>query len=171
MRTGGRTIPPKFKEIDIIEVLGTPVGTQGFRREMSETAFTAMALPLPALTRITPQSAYILLQKCFNARPCFLTRVSEPDLTCTCMSFAHIFDNAIDEALAAVALTELTPEIRTLRSLPQSMRGLSLTRRCGPQSEKGCLASRALTNDFVEKHRPELVRGMEVAGHSSDRRR
>jgi hypothetical protein len=77
------------------------------------------------------------------------------------MSFAHIFDNAIDEALAAVALTELTPEISTLRSLPQSMGGLSLTRHCGPQSEKGCLASRALTKDFVEKHRPELVRGME----------
>ena len=32
---------------------------------------------------------------------CFLTRVSEPDLY---MSFAHtIFDNPIDEALAAVA--------------------------------------------------------------------
>jgi len=60
------------------------------------------------------------------------------------MSFAHIFDNAIDEALAAVALTELTPEISTLRSLPQSMGGLSLTRHCGLQSEKGCLASRAL---------------------------
>ena len=156
---GGRTSPPEFKVVDSgIEVLGTPVGTQGFRREMLETAFTAMAMPLPALTRITSQSAYILLQQCFNARPCFLTRVSEPDLY---MSFAHIFDNAIDEALAAIALTELTPEISTLRSLPQSMGGLSLTRHCGPQSEKGCLASRVLTKDFVEKHRPELARGME----------
>ena len=77
------------------------------------------------------------------------------------MSFAHIFDNAVDKALAAVALTELTLEISTLRSLPQSTGGLRLTRRCGLQSKKGCLASRALTKAFVEKHRPELVRGME----------
>ena len=99
-----------------------------------------------------------MIQQCFNARPYFLTRVSEPDLH---ISFALIFDNAIDEALAAGALTELTPEISTLRSLPQSMGGLSLTRHCGQQSEKSCLALRALTKAFVEKHRPESVRGME----------
>ena len=41
-----------------IEILGTTVGMQGCRREMLETAFTAMAKPLPT-THWTPQSVYI----------------------------------------------------------------------------------------------------------------
>ena len=106
---------------------------------MLKTAFEAMVKPLPALTRVNPQSAFTLLQLCYNARPCYLTRVSEPHLY---RPFAHSFDTALDTALAAIARTDLTPEICALRSLPQSLGGLSLPRHGGPQSEKGWLASR-----------------------------
>ena len=85
---------PAFDVVDSgIKVLGTPVGTEEYRRKMLEAAFKAMVKPLPALTRVHPQSAFTLLQLCFNARPCFLTRVSEPHLY---MDFAHSFDNIRD---------------------------------------------------------------------------
>jgi len=158
-----QTIPPEFEVVDTgIKVLGTPVGTEDFRRAWLETAFADMVRPLPALTRVNPQSAFILLQLCFNARPSFLVRVCEPHMY---MPFAHDFDKAIDKALADIACTELTPEISTLRSLPQRLGGLSLARHCGPQSEKGCLASRALTKTYITEHRPELQPGMELWRH------
>ena len=155
----GNAIPPRFGVVDTgIRVLGTPVGTEEYRRGMLATAFEAMVKPLPALTRVNPQSAFTLLQLCYNARPCYLTRVSEPHLY---RPFAHSFDTALDTALAAIARTDLTPEICALRSLPQSLGGLSLPRHGGPQSEKGCLASRELTKAYIMAHRPELARGME----------
>jgi len=156
----GRVTRPLYKVVDDgIKVLGTPVGTEAYRSKMLRAAFETMAKPLPALTRVHPQSAFTLLQLCFNARPCFLTRVSEPHLY---MDFAHSFDGAMDTALAAIARTELTPEICALRSLPQSLGGLSLPRHCGPQSEKGCIASREMTKAYITEHRPELAPGMEM---------
>jgi hypothetical protein len=76
-------------------------------------------------------------------------------------NFVEELEVALDTALAAIARTELTPEICALRSLPQSLGGLSLPRHGGPQSEKGCLASRELTKAYIMEHRPDLARGME----------
>ncbi|NBT76814.1 MAG: hypothetical protein EBT15_12815, partial [Betaproteobacteria bacterium] len=159
----GRAIPPAFEVVDSgLTVLGTPVGTEGYRRAALEKAFADMARPVPALTRVDPQSAFTLLQLCFNARPCFLTRVSEPHLY---MDYVRTFDKAVDNAVAAIARTPPSAEIGTLRSLPQSMGGLSLPRHCGPQSEEGTLASRAMTKSYVMKYRPELAPGMECWRH------
>ena len=71
------------------------------------------------------------------------------------------FDAAVDVAVAGIAKTPLTPEMKDLRSLPQRLGGLGLPRHCGAQSEKGCLASRALTRAYIETHRPELAPGMD----------
>ena len=72
------------------------------------------------------------------------------------------FDEAIDTALASLARAPLTVEMKDLRSLPQRLGGLGLPRHFGPQSEKGCLASRALTRSYIEQHRPELAPGTEI---------
>ena len=155
----GERRDPAFEVVETgIIVLGNPVGTEQYRREQLETAVTAMAAPLTALTRVNPQAAFIMLQLCYNARPCYLSRVSEPHLYWDCM---RAFDAAVDVAVAGIAKTPLTPEMKDLRSLPQRLGGLGLPRHCGAQSEKGCLASRALTRAYIETHRPELAPGMD----------
>ena len=65
---------------DGLVVLGSPTGTDAYRQATIDTMVEDMAAPLPALTRIAPQPAYALLQLCFNTRPRFMARVSEPRL-------------------------------------------------------------------------------------------
>jgi len=48
-----------------------------------------------------------------------------------------------------------------IRNLPQRLGGLGLPRHFGPQSEKACLASRALTLAYITEHRQDLQSGTE----------
>jgi len=150
---------PLFRVVeDGIIVLGNPIGTEEYRRDTLSQLVEEMGRPLPALTRVNPQAAYALLQFCFNARPCYITRVSEPHLYWPAM---RAFDDAINLAIAATARTTLTPEIAMIRNLPQRLGGLGLPRHFGPQSEKACLASRALTLAYITEHRQDLQSGTE----------
>ncbi len=70
-----------FNVTDVgIKILGNPVGTEGYRRTELRRKIEAMWRPLPALAHIHPQSAFILLKECVDARPCYLERVAEPEL-------------------------------------------------------------------------------------------
>ena len=148
---------PCFKVIDDgVVFLGNPVGTEEYRRGKLSTLVSEMAKPLPTLTRVDPQSAYAMLQLCYNARPCYLTRVSEPDLYWEAMGE---FDAAIDAGVGGIARITGPSMLPVLRSLPQRHGGMGLPRHQGPQSEKACLASREHTLEFVNRYRPELLTG------------
>ena len=129
---------PCFRVIDDgVVVLGNPVGTAEYRRGKLSTLVSEMAKPLPTLTRVDPQSAYAMLQLCYNARPCYLARVSEPNLYWEAMGE---FDAAIDAGIGGIARTAAAPMLPVLRSLPQRHGGLGLPRHQGTQSEKACLS-------------------------------
>ena len=53
---------------------------EGYRRKELRRKIEAMWWPLLALAHIQPQSAFILLKECVDARPCYLERVAESEL-------------------------------------------------------------------------------------------
>ena len=144
---------------DGLVVLGSPTGTDAYRQATIDTMVEDMAAPLPALTRIAPQPAYALLQLCFNTRPRFMARVSEPRLYWPAMGR---FDIAVDDALAAIARVPVTPLLRRLRALPQRFSGLGLPRHQGGISEKACLDARETTLKFVDEWLPDLRSGIDA---------
>jgi len=124
---------------------------------------TDMCKALLALTRIHAQAAFALLVHCFQARPVYLSRVSEPNLYGSAMA---TFDERVDEAVAALARTASTPVVKALRRLPQRMGGLGLTPMVGAKSEKGCLEARGNTRRFIEQyHGQSLQSGMDCWLH------
>ena len=69
----------------------------------------------------------------------YLSRVSD---------YGHamaIFDQRVDEAVAAIARIKVTPVMKALRGISQRLGGLGLSRMVGVKSERGCLEARANT--------------------------
>ncbi len=125
-------------------MLGSPTGTDAFRQAAIDTMVENMAAPLPAITRIAPQSTYALLQLCFNTRPHFLACVSKPCLYWSTMG-------RFDDALAAIACVPVTPLLHRLHALPH----LGLPRHQG--GIKACLDARETTAKFVDEWLPDLL--------------
>ena len=134
------------------------MGTDAYRKAALEDTIRSTSIPLPALNRIHTQAAFALSALCFNARPVYLSRVSEPHLYWKAM---QTFDTRVDEAIADLARTPLTPVITAIRSLPQRMGGLGLSPMAGARSEEGCLAARKNTKEFIERYFPRQLESRE----------
>ena len=156
-----RAIASPFKVLeDGVRLLGNPVGTVEFRREFLRKEISAMSESIPTLTSsISPQSAFILLHLCYNARPAYLARVAEPDLY---WEFMGEFDKRVDEGIANIALMPVNPFLQVMRSLRRHMGGLGLSRHQGPRSEMGCIDARMNTLAFIRSYAPEFESGTSI---------
>ena len=153
-----------FNVTDVgIKVLGNPVGTEGYRRTELRRKIETMWRPLPALAHIHPQSAFILLKECVDARPCYLERVAEPELMWEAL---EEFDSRMDTAIACIARTTVDPHLPVIRSLPSDLGGLGLTRHAGQRSAAQCKSSREAVSQHIKAHpsRDDLIDGMAAWG-------
>ena len=142
-------------------VMGNPVGSLGYRRHTCDQMIRDMIKPLPFFKKLHPHSAYTLLHHCINAKPGYLARVVEPDAMGGAMK---IFDLAVDRVVGELARSPVTPELKDLRELPQSLGGLGLTRHSGVGGQKAVMNSRRLAKAFAEKHARMLLPGTQKWG-------
>ena len=140
---------------DGVLVLGNPVGTFMYVHDQTTTQLTEMAAPIPALRLIHPQIAMALVTYCFNLRPCYLVRVGLCPADYN--SALKRFDSAVDEAVAQMASTAVTDELRALRYLPTYLGGLGLHRHRSPRSDLQCIASRKICMAYIRQYRPEIL--------------
>jgi hypothetical protein len=118
-----------------------------------------MAKPIQAVDKILPQSAFMLLQVCFNAQPCYLSRVAEPHIYWDAM---ERFDQEVDIAVGKIAGVTTDGQLKILRSLPQRYGGLGILRHHGSRSEKVCKDSRNRVLEFIDANkdkRPDIIEG------------
>ena len=67
------------------------------------------------------------------------------------------FDDAVDAAVAQMASTEVTDELRALRYLPKHLGGLGLNRHHSPRSDLQCVAARKICMAYMREYRPGLL--------------
>ena len=56
-----------------------------------------------------------------------------------------------------MAGTSVTTTLKIMRSLPEALCGMGITRKAGPVTEKGAIDSRARSLTFVREHWPFLL--------------
>ena len=151
---GNISPPPPFPiaQRGLRRVVGVPVGPLPFRVESLQDALTTMVAPLPTVTRLPAQSAFILTTRCINSRACYLARIVETDGDNTSQAS---FDSHIDDALLTIADCPLShrPKLHTIRTLPQRYGGLGIQNIGGLHGQLGQNASRLLTRHFLQDHK------------------
>ena len=139
----------KLRSDQGLKLLGNPVGTSEYRRDNISSLVTSMSLPLPALSQVSPSSAYAMLHLCYNSRPSFLARVSDPSLSAVALAS---FDDSIDLALSRIIGCPPSPTLRSIRSLPQSMGGGGIFRHAGPHSARGVSSVRTRFTAYLDEY-------------------
>jgi len=137
-----------------VKVVGCPVGSEQYRKHYLCDKVQKRIACLNQLTQLNSQTAYILTHKCVNARLAYLTRIMEGSFVKAAWT---TFDLAIDEAVATIAGTTASEEIRTLRVLPQMMGGLGMMAYDSIPGEKGKFESRNITREYMQKYSPLML--------------
>ena len=109
-----------------------------------------MAAPLTVLDMIHPQIAFMLITSCINARPQYLSRVTEPHLF---WNAAELFDQAIDNGIGLIINSTPDANSKIIRSLPQRFSGLGIPRFHSSKTEEVCKATRQKVVDFINEYR------------------
>lgn len=150
-------LPVGFKMVKAGWCVGAPTGTVGCCEKLISDKVKGMLDNIDALRHISAKHAFMMLTKCFNQRPQFLSRVVENHL---CKEPLIEFDNSIDNALMRIFnLAESHNDIwfRTIRGLPIYLAGMGIRRYASYHGELACLVSRQIIRSFANKWAPNLV--------------
>ena len=142
--------------------LGNFVGTSEYRRELGKQQLAAMKPDYRALMMLPIRLAFQLLYFCYNSRPGYLARVMGELLG----DGLRDFDSAISEYLGKVIECP-TGGMRLLnifRKLSPKHGGLGMHAYSGVRTDRAVLLSRAMTVEYVQRHRQFL---MPVLGSSA----
>jgi hypothetical protein len=141
----GEAIPLRFEfRGDII--LGNPVGTAEYRREMCLEICKEKTASLKTLTdiQLSSCSVFNLIKLCYNPSASFLARIQEPREFGEGLRY---FDAEIDQAIARTAGHDIEERskrerLATIRSLPTEWGGLGVGRHSWISGDIACRKSR-----------------------------
>ena len=111
-----------------VKVLGVPIGSDAFMSVSTEDLVRGQAAVVTWIKRLPASTAFILLRRCINARPGYISRCQLP---CFTSQPLEGFDRCIDQALISIAgalRRELPSFAGLLRCLPFDLGGISLRR-------------------------------------------
>ena len=148
-------------------VLGSPVGTDAFRRAKCAELGHSYVSVLPALSKlkINARAAFAIVKMSTNAKMMYLARAGDT----YCTEALKTFDTAIDNAIFSLAdhkpdLPQQYPFVQqrrqlsaTIRSLPLHLGGMGVQRLSWIFGQVGVLKSRAALWRFVDKYYDTLV--------------
>lgn len=141
--------------------MGNPIGSAEYRKDKAQTILGEATACLPALDKLHPQAAFLLLKFCINARPNYLARVCGLSIAGEALQHA---DTKILQALAnilKVDLAEVGPEFERLSELPSRYGGLGIHRMGGLAGQKAEFLSRQTLTDFAAVNLRDLYPALE----------
>lgn len=138
----------------IKKIMGCPVGSNEFCLAELQRSLDTMLTPLPYLRRIHPQSAFLLLTRCVNARASYVaTTVDVPGAR----RLLQEFDNQVSAAIAEIAGCQLTPLTCSIIQLPRGNGGLGVRAHGGFTGDIHRIESRQRTIDFITRYLPSFL--------------
>lgn len=148
--------PPAFPVANdgIKKIMGCPIGSTRYCLAELQRTLQRMADPIPTLHRIQPQSAFLLLTRCINARASYLSNTLE---VAGMLPLLQEFDARIVAAIVAVADCQSTPLTTSIVHLPRANGGLGVCAHGGLMGDVHRVESRNRTLEFTQKHFPSLL--------------